>query len=142
MHSDYGSVQACSDFRDGKGRSVGCEDAVLLADVLQLFEGLLLDLHVLQGSFHNQVAVRADRLHAGGNLCQDSVSSSLLHLSSGNSLLQALCDSVLAVCGELFIDIAQEHFIAFGLGKSLCNTGTHGSCTNNTNFHECILLYM
>ena len=142
MHADHGSVQTCSDLRDGKGGGIGGEDAVRLADVLQLLKGLLLDLHVLKRSFHYKIAVRADRLHAGGDLCQDGVGGSLLHLSLGNSLAQPLGDPVLAVCGELFIDIAQKNLIAFGLGKSLCNTGTHGSCTDNTNFHECILLYI
>ena len=36
---------------------------VRLADRIKLFEGLLFDCHVLDGSFYDQVAVAADVLH-------------------------------------------------------------------------------
>ena len=35
-----------------------------------------------------------------------------------------------------YLDIAKSYFIAFYLGKCFCNTLSHGSCTNNTYFHD------
>ena len=135
MHSDNGSVKASADFGNGQGRCISSEDAVLLADILQLFESLLLDFHILQSSFNNQITICADSLHTCCDFSKDSVSSSLLHFSLCHSLRQSLSDSVLSVCSEFLIDITQKNLIPFCLSKSLRYTRTHCTCTNNTNLH-------
>src|SRR5699024_2449052 len=68
MHADYRTVQPRADLCDGQRGGVGGENAVCLADILQLFEGLFFDLHVLQGGLYDQIAVCADGLNAGGDL--------------------------------------------------------------------------
>ena len=135
MHTDNGSVKACADFSDGKRRSVGSEDTILLADILQFLKGLFLDIHNFQSCFHNQITVCTDGLYTGSDFSEDCVSRSLLHFSFCNSLLQSLCNSVLAVSSKFFINVAQKYFVSFCLGKSLSNTGSHCTCTNNTNLH-------
>ena len=140
MHADNRTIQASADLCDGQRGCVGSKDAVCLADVLQLFECLLLDLHVFQSSFYNQIAICADGLNACCDLSQNSVSSFLSHFAFCNSLLKALCNFLLAVCSELFVDIAKKYFIAFGLSESLCDAGTHCAGANNTYLHDVILL--
>ena len=140
MHADNRTIQASADLCDGQRGCVGSKDAVCLADVLQLFECLLLDLHVFQSSFYNQIAICADGLNACGDLSQNSVSNFLSHFAFCNSLLKALCNFLLAVCSELFVDIAKKYFIAFGLSESLCDAGTHCAGANNTYLHDVILL--
>ena len=49
----------------------------------------------------DEVAVLADLLGAGGDLGEDGVGSSLIHLALGNTAVQALGDLILAVCGKM-----------------------------------------
>ena len=65
VHPDEGTAQALTDLGDGQGGGVGGEDAALLADLVQLAEGGLLDLHILEGGLHDQVAVGAQRPPSG-----------------------------------------------------------------------------
>lgn len=49
MHADDGTIELSADFGDGEGGSIGGEHALGFADLGELLEGLLLDLHVLDG---------------------------------------------------------------------------------------------
>ena len=134
------SLNCAADLCDGKGRSVCSKDTARFADCVELFECLLLDLHVLDCSLNNEVAVTTDIFYACCDLVQDLVSLFLSHFAFCNSLLKALCNFLLAVCSELFVDIAKKYFIAFSLSESLCDAGTHCAGANNTYLHDVILL--
>src|SRR5699024_8957963 len=66
VHADHGTGQALADLGDGQAGGVGGKDALRLADLVQRGEGVLLDLHVLESGFHDQVAVGADVLFQAG----------------------------------------------------------------------------
>ena len=69
-------------FGNGQRRSVGSEDALGLADLIQFAEGGLLDLHILKSSLNDQIAVSAQVfLQARGDGSNDSVCLFLRHLS-------------------------------------------------------------
>ena len=135
MHSHHMAVDPGTDFRNGKGRRIGCKDAFRLADRFQLFKGLLLDLHVLNGSLYDQVAVSADILYARCDLGKDLVRLFLGHFSFRDPFLESLGNFIFSVCGKCLIDIAQHNLVAFCLCKRLCNAGTHGSGADNANLH-------
>ena len=77
----------------------------------------LLHSHDFQSSLNNQIAIGADVLHAGVDLVQDGVGSSLIHLALGDALLQTSSDLLLAVGGKLLVDVAQINFVALSLSK-------------------------
>ena len=135
MHADDGTIELSADFGDGEGGSIGGEHALGFADLGELLESLLLDLHILNGSLDDEVTILADLLGAGGDLGKDGIGSSLLHLALGHAAVQTLGDLVFAVSGKLFVDIAQENLVTIGLSKGLSDAGTHSTSANNTNFH-------
>ncbi len=136
MHTDHRSVQTFSDPGDGKGGSIGCEHAFLLHDAHQLFEDCLLDLHLLQRNFNDQVTVRADAVQTCGDLAHDLVSLLLCDHLFAHQEIHVLLDLGLAALSVLFLNIAETNFIAVCHSECLCNTGTHGSRTDNTYFHR------
>ena len=140
MHADNCSVKAIGDFCNGEGGSVGCKDAILLADAFQLLEDFLLQLHLFQRSLYNEVAICNDFIRTSGDLRQDCIRSGLLHLALRNSLVESLCDLCLTVFCPLCLHVAELYFITFCLSKCLCDAGAHGSCADNTNFHNRNLL--
>ena len=137
MHADHGTGQALADLGDGQRRGVGSKDALRLADLVQLGEGGLLDLHILEGSLDDQVAVSAQIfLQARGDGSQDGVHLFLGQLALGNQTLVALGDLCLAAFSPLLLDVAQGHGVALALCKCLCNALAHGASANNANFHS------
>ena len=136
MHTDYMSLNCAADLCDGKGRSVCSKDTARFADCVELFECLLLDLHVLDCCLNYEIAVAADSLNAGMDSGKDLVCILFCHLSFCYSLLKVLGNFQFAVGSKLFVNITQAYFISIYLGKCLSDSGTHGSCTNNTNFHD------
>ena len=140
MHADNGTIQAIGNFGNGERGGVGGKDAIRLADFLQLFKDLLLQLHLFKSRFHNQVTVGNNFIGAGGNLVQDSIGCGLLHLPLGNSLLKALGNLRLTVSRPFCFNIAKPYFKALCLCKGLSNAVTHCSRANNTNLHGYFLL--
>ena len=136
MHTDNRAVKTRTDLSNGQRRGVGSEYAVCLADSAQLFEGLFFDLHVLDCCLNYEIAVAADSLNAGMDSGKDLVCILFCHLSFCYSLLKVLGNFQFAVGSKLFVNITQAYFISIYLGKCLSDSGTHGSCTNNTNFHD------
>ena len=136
MHSHHMAVNACSDLCDGQGRGIGSEDTLRLADRVQLSEGLLLDLHIFNGSLHDQITVSADILYTCGDLCKDLICVLLGHLPLGDPFFKPFCDFIFTICSKRLINIAEHYFIALCLGKCLCDPGTHGSGSNHTNLHD------
>ena len=91
----------------------GCLDAycsaLRLADLVQLAKGGLLDLHILEGSLNDQVAVSAQiLLQTGGDGSHAAVNFSLVQLALGNELGITGSDLVLAAIGPLLLDVAQS----------------------------------
>ena len=136
MHADDSTIQTIGDLGDGKRGSVGGENAILLADALQALEDFLLQLHLLKSSLNDKIAVRDNLVGSGGNLVQNGVGSSLLHLALRDSLLKALCNLGLAVGSPLCLYVAKTNLVAFCLSKCLCDAGAHRAGANNTNDHD------
>ena len=87
VHADQGTAQALADLGDGQRRGVGSENTLGLADLIQLAEGGLLDLHILESSLDDQVAVSAQILfQASGDSSHAAVNFSLVQLALGNQL--------------------------------------------------------
>ncbi len=57
-HEAAGVAQGAADGRDGQGRGVGGEQAVVLDDVLQLAQQLLFHVEPLQDGLDDEEAVR------------------------------------------------------------------------------------
>ena len=134
MHPDQGAAQALADLGDGQGRGVGGENALGLADLVQLAEGGLLHAHVLKGGLHDQVAVGAQvLLQARGDGGHDAVGLGLVHLALFHQLGIALLDLGLAAVGPLLLDVAQGHGPA-ALGEGLGDALAHGACADHANF--------
>ena len=106
VHTYNVMLQACGNLGDGKGGGVGGEDTLRFADLVQLPEGLSLDIHVLHSRLYDQIAVAADLLCAGLDLCNDPVGVLFRHLALGHSLLKSLGNSQFSVCCELLVDVA------------------------------------
>src|SRR5699024_6504912 len=137
VHTHQRAAQALADLGDGQGRGVGSKDALGLADLVQLGKGGLLDLHVLKGGLHDQVAVRAQVLFdACGDGGADLVGLGLGHLALGDQAVVALGDLGLAVVGPLLLDVAQDNGVALDLRKCLCNALAHGASADNADFHS------
>ena len=60
VHTDQGTGQALADLGDGQRGGVGSEDALGLADLIQLAESGLLDLHILESSLNDEVTILAE----------------------------------------------------------------------------------
>ena len=141
VHADQRTANALADLGDGQRRSVGSEDALGLADLIQLAEGGLLDLHILKSSLNDQIAVSAQVfLQARGDGSNDSVCLFLRHLSLGNQLLVALLDLCQTILGPLLLDVAQSNGVALNLCKCLCDALAHGASADNTDLHRKPLL--
>ena len=141
VHTDQGTGQTLADLGDGQRRSVGSEDALGLADLIQLAEGGLLDLHILESSLNDQIAVCAQIfLQARGDGCNDRVSLLLSHLSLSDQLLVALLDLCQTILGPLLLDVAQSNGVALNLCKCLCDALTHSASADNTDLHRKSLL--
>ena len=138
MHTDYMSLNSAADLCNGKRGSVCCKDTARFADRIELFKCLLFDLHVLDRSLYNEVTVAADIFHTSCDLVKDLVSLFLSHFAFCDSLLESSGNLLLSVRCKCFIDVAEHYLIAFCLCECLCNTGTHGSSADNTNFHDFI----
>src|SRR5699024_398772 len=93
VHTHQRAAQALADLGDGQGRGVGSKDALGLADLVQLGKGGLLDLHVLKGGLHDQVAVRAQVLFdAGDDLDQLHAVGGVEEVHTHQRAAQALAD--------------------------------------------------
>ena len=137
VHAHQRTGQALADLGDGQGGGVGSEDAFRLADLVQLAEGGLLDLHIFESGFHDQVAVRAQVfLQASGDGSQTAVHFSLVQLALGNQLGIALGNLVLAALGPFLLDVAQRDGVAFALSESLCDALAHGASADNAYLHS------
>ena len=142
MHADQRTGQALADLGDGQRRGVGGEDALGLADLVQLAEGGLLDLHILESSLNDQVAVSAEiLLQTGGDGSHAAVNLSLIQLALGNQLGIAGSNLVLAALGPLLLDVAQCNGEALNLGECLCDALAHGASANNAYLHSKYLQY-
>ena len=141
VHTDQGTGQTLADLGDGQRRSVGSKDALGLADLIQLTEGGLLDLHILESSLNDQIAVCAQIfLQARGDGGDDSVSLLLGHLSLSDQLLVALLDLCQTILGPLLLDVAQSNGVALNLCKCLCDALAHSASADNTDLHRKSLL--
>ena len=138
VHADQRTAQTLADLGDGQRGSVGSENALGLADLVQLAKGGLLDLHILKSSLNDQVAVSAQILfQASGDGSHAAVNLSLIQLALGNQLCIASCDLILAFIGPFLLDITQGNSEALSLCKCLSNTLAHSASANNANFHSC-----
>ena len=135
VHTNYISLYCRADLCDRKGRCICSEDTLRFADLIKLFESLFFDRHVLDCSFYNEIAICTDFFCTCCDLSQDAVSSFLCHFSFCYHFFKCFSNSIFTICGKCLINIAEHYLIAFCLCECLCDTGTHGSCTNNTNFH-------
>ena len=141
MHADHRALDVLADFGNGQRRSVGSEDALRLADGIQLTKGGLLDLHILERCLHDQVAVSAQIfLQARGDGGNDSVCLFLGHLALSDQLLVALLDLCQTILSPLLLDVAQSNGVALNLCKCLCDTLAHGASADNTDLHRKSLL--
>ena len=141
VHTDQRTAQALADLGDGQRGGVGSEDALGLADLIQLAESGLLDLHILKSSLNDQVAVCAQIfLQARGDGCNDRVSLFLGDLALSNQLLVALLDLCQAVLSPLLLDVAQSNGVALNLCKCLCDALAHSASADNTDLHRKSLL--
>ena len=142
MHTDQRAAQALADLGDGQRRSVGSEDALRLADLIQLAERGLLDLHILERSLNDQIAVCAQVfLQARSDGSDDRVCLLLRDLALRNQLVVASLDLSEALLGPLLLDVAQSNRVALDLSECLCNALTHRASANNTDLHRISLLY-
>ena len=141
MHTDQRTIHALADLGDGQRRSVGSEDALGLADLVQLAEGGLLDLHILERCLNDQIAVSAQVfLQARGDGSNDSVCLLLGHLALSDQLLVALLDLCQTILGPLLLDVAQSNGVALNLCKCLCDALAHSASADNTDLHRISLL--
>ena len=142
VHADQRTGQALADLGDGQRRGVGSENALGLADLIQLAKGGLLDLHILESSLDDQVAVSAQVLfQASGDSSHAAVDFSLIQLALGNQLGIASGDLVLAALGPLLLDVTQSNGVALDLCESLCNTLAHSASANNAYLHSSYLQF-
>ena len=141
VHASDRTVKTCADLSDGKGRGIGGEQAVLLTDGGKLFEGILLDLHVLDRRFDDEVAVFTDVLRTGADAAEDLIGSFLGHFALVDSLLQVGGNSCLAPSGKDLVQVAETDFISIDLRKCLRDAGAHGSSANNAYYHNHLLLF-
>ena len=89
-----------------------------LADLVQLAKGGLLDLHILESSLNDQVAVSAQiLLQASGDGSHAAVNLSLIQLALGNELGITGSNLVLAAIGPFLLDVAQSDGEALNLCK-------------------------
>ena len=132
VHTDQRTRQALADLGDGQRRGVGSENALGLANLIQLAKGGLLDLHILESSLHDQVAVSAQVLfQASGDSSHAAVDFSLIQLALGNQLGIASGD----------LDVTQSNGVALDLCESLCNTLAHSASANNAYLHSSYLQF-
>ena len=143
VHADQRTAQTLADLGDGQRGSVGSENALGLADLVQLAKGGLLDLHILESSLNDQVAVSAQiLLQASGDGSHAAVNLSLIQLAFGNELGITGSDLVLAAIGPLLLDVAQSDGEALNLCKCLCNALAHSASANNAYLHSKYLQIM
>ena len=136
VHTDHRTGQSIADLGNGKAGGVGSEYTLRLADLVQLTEGGLLNFHVLECSFYDQIAVCTQVfLQTRSDLSYDSVNCFLGHFSFFYQSCIAFNDLCFAAFSPFLLNIAESYFISVYLGKCLCNALSHGTCTDNTYFH-------
>ena len=101
---------ACSHFGYGQGGGVGSEDGVLRADLVQLLEQVLLQVHALQNNFHDEVSVGSGvAVYRGLEGSKQLVLVLCGHLALAYEELVIVCDNGLAALGELRSFSAATH---------------------------------
>ena len=135
-----GTAGASGNLGNRERRRVGSENGLGLADLVKFHEHILLQLHVLDCSLDNEVCIgEVGIISRRGDVGQDSLHGvlgdfALFHefvIPLGNrshSLVQTLLGAALHNYGHLG-------------GKSLDDTLSHRTCSNNANFHNLILFY-
>ena len=120
VHTHQRAAQAPADLGNGQRGGVGSKDALRLAQLIQLCKGGLLDLHILKGSLHDQIAVCAQVfLRWPGVIAATMASGSPgPNLALSHQLVVASLDLSQAL-GPLLLDIALGNGVALHLSKCL-----------------------
>ena len=133
VHADDRMLDALSDLCYGQRRSIGREDAGILADLIQLAEQFLLRLHDLQDCLNDQVAVSEILIHACLQVALDLSSLVCRHLFTADQLVQLLGDLIDSALCPFDLDVTYSDVVAIGR-KCICDSLTHGSGADNSNF--------
>ena len=143
VHADDLCRSGCNsrDLCDGECGCVGCQDRVVLADLVQLCEQFLFLIHVLCGRLDDQIAVCQNI--KGGTAGDPSQCSSLVILGdllSGDHLGQVLVDLSQSAVNVLLLAASDDYIIA-SCRTYLNDAGSHCTCSHNANFlHNIFLL--
>ena len=127
VHADQGVLQTVSHVGDGQGRGVGGKGGIGLADIVQLHEQLLLDVHVLLDALDDQIDVGGLFMGLGDqNVGQQSILGLRGHLALVHPLLQGLGQGVLVPLGGRRAAGVHQNGMTLG-GKHLGNAPAHGA---------------
>ena len=122
----------------GQSRGVGGKNGVCRADIVQLLEQFLLQVHALEDNFHHEVSV-SSRLAVDGGL---ETSQQLILVLLGDLFLlyhegQIVGDGLDTAIEEFLLDVDHGNVMAIGQ-KYFCNACTHVASAEYTNFHDSI----
>ena len=120
---------------NGQGGGIGSEDGVLRADLVQIFEQVLLQVHALQNNFHDEVGVGSSvAVYRGLEGSEQLVLALLGHLALLYEELVVMGDDGLAALSELRLDIDHGDFMA-SVQENFRNACAHIACAEYTYFH-------
>ena len=128
MHADDRLLETCADFRDGKRGRIRRIDAVRISDnfILHMLEELLLQLHVLDDCFHNEIRIHCDFICTSLDLGKNVSCLFLGHLPLGDSLRKSTDNPIQSGLCIFHFQITEIYFVYFrALCKCLSNTPAH-----------------
>ena len=126
---------ACSHFGYGQGGGVGSEDGVLRADLVQILEQILLQIHALQNNFHDEVSVGSGvAVYRGLEGSKKLILVLLGHLALLYEKVVVMSDDGLAALGELRLNVDHGDVMA-SVQENFRNACAHIACAEYTYFH-------
>ena len=128
-----------SHFGDRHSRSVGCEDRMRRADVVQLTEQVLLQIHALQNNLHDEVSIGSGlAVGRGLELGKKLILAALLHLALLDQEVEVACDTRYTTLKELILYVDQGNVVIVS-HKDLSDARAHVAGAEYTNIHVTIL---
>ena len=119
---------------------MGSEDGVSGADLVQILQQVLLQIHALQNNFHDEVSIGSVlAVNRGLEGSEQLVLALCGHLALAYEELVIVCDNGLAALGELRLDVDHGNVMTC-VQEYLSDACAHVASAEYTNFHAKINL--
>ena len=132
-------LKAAGHFRDGEGRSVAAEEAILFADLVELFVNGAFRFHIFKDGLDHHVDLgRIFDLERFVQTGQRSIRVFLRHALFFDLTFELFFDHAITAINKAHFLIEHVNFVSVDR-KRLCDSGTHGATAGEKNFHAALL---